>query len=181
MNQWRLAVQATFWTSLTLLLGGCMPDLRSEHPAPRVYWLDAVALADPPAVNPTVELVPGLDTDRIWLLEPDQRLNYYAGAFWPDRLQAVLQSLLERSVGEGGGGADVHVLVERYFAVGDPNAGPPDLEIAARIETQGLHCRFESRRRSESERLRDIVAGHQQLFDELVEAIVSTVRSGACP
>ncbi|MGE0621587.1 MAG: hypothetical protein AB7I04_02035 [Pseudomonadales bacterium] len=164
-----------------MLLGGCLPELKSEHPPARVYWLEAVAVSDPPPVAVTVTLVPGLDTDRIWVLEPDQRLNYYAGAFWPERLQLLLQSILERSLESRAGAPHLKVLVERFFAVGDPEAGAPDVDIAARIESGELSCRFESRRRAASERLRDIVAAHQALVDELVRAVAVVARGDVCP
>ncbi len=166
---------------LIALLGGCVPDFRSTHPPPRVYWLSPVSISDPPPVTVTLAVVPGLDTDRIWVLEPDQRLNYYAGAFWPDRLQVVLQSVLDRSLDSRSGAPHVDVLLERFFAVGDPASGAPVVEIAARIETPELHCRFESSSQAGSDRLRDIVAAHQTLLDELVRAVGVASRGDACP
>jgi len=166
---------------LTALLGGCMPELRSEHPPARVYWLEPAPVSDPPPVAVTVDLVPGLDTDRIWVLEPDQRLNYYAGAFWPDRLQVLLQSILDRSLDTRRDAPQLTVLLERFFAVGDPDAGAPDVEIAARIEGGERRCRFESQRAAASDRLQDIVAAHQALVDQLVRAVAVTAQGENCP
>lgn len=167
--------------TLPLLLGGCMPELKSEHPPARVYWLEPAPLGDPPPLAVRVTLVPGLDSDRIWVLEPDQRLNFYAGAFWPERLQVLLQSLLDRSLSTRPDAPAVAVLVERFFAVGDPAAGAPDVEIAARIEAGALRCRFESRQPAASDRLRDIVAAHQALVEALVRAVAVVARGDTCP
>jgi cholesterol transport system auxiliary component len=37
------------------------------------------------------EVAPGLDTDRIALTQPDGRMDYYANATYPDRLQNIVQ------------------------------------------------------------------------------------------
>lgn len=181
MNDSKTRALTALALTLAVLLGGCMPELKSEHPPPRVYWLEPVPVSDPPPLAVTVTLVPGLDTDRIWVLEPDQRLNFYAGAFWPDRLQVLLQSILDRSLDTRADAPAVRVLVERFFAVGDPGAGAPEVVIAARIESQALRCRFESLGRADSDRLRDIVAAHQALVDALVHAVGVVGRGDGCP
>ena len=68
----------------------CIPDLKSDLPPDRIYWLEVPELQDPPAVDLQLSVVPGLDSDRIWLLQRDQRLNYYAGAYWADNLRPWL-------------------------------------------------------------------------------------------
>ena len=102
-------------------LAACMPSLESNEPADRVYWLETVDVEGLDAdVNVRVDVVPGLDSDRIWILQSDQRLNYYAGAFWTDSLAPLLQSVLERSLTGGSGspsGVTLHILVERFFAI----------------------------------------------------------------
>lgn len=74
--------------------------LDSSLPAPEVYVLRAgveagggirgnhdVVVAEPAAA-------PGLSTDRIAVLHPDRRLEYFSGARWGDTAARVLQSLI---------------------------------------------------------------------------------------
>ena len=102
----------------------CMPDLKSDLPPDRIYWLEVPELQDPPAVDLQLSVVPGLDSDRIWLLQRDQRLNYYAGAYWPDNLRPLLESLLARSLLSDRSAADVQVLIERFEQT-EPEPGGP--------------------------------------------------------
>jgi hypothetical protein len=164
-----------------LLLPGCMPDLKSERPPERIYWLEPVAIADPPAVSPRVQVVPGLDSDRVWLLESDQRLNFYAGVRWPDSLPRLLASLISRSLDSQVREPKVDILIERFFAVEQGGGDPPDIVLSARLDTGDERCRFEAVRPAATARLRDIVAGHQTLLDELTAAIAEFGRSGHCP
>lgn len=161
------------------LLAGCMPDLKSDLPPDRIYWLEVPGLAEPPPVNLEVEVVPGLDSDRIWLLQRDQRLNYYAGAYWPDNLRPLLESLLVRSFGAGPAGPDARVLVERFFAL-EAGSGPPSVVVRALLEADGERCRFEHREAVREDRLQDIVAGHQLGLDALADALAEFLRSGSC-
>jgi len=160
-------------------VAGCMPSLESNEPADRVYWLETVDVEGLDAnVNVRVDVVPGLDSDRIWILQSDQRLNYYAGAFWTDSLAPLLQSVLERSLaGESGSsnGVTVELLVERFFAIETASDGGPPIELKARIQVrhsqvargESISCVFDERRVAATDRLRDIVAAHQALLDAL--------------
>lgn len=162
------------------LFSGCMPELKSEMPPDRVYWLEPTVLLNPPALQLQVEVAPGLSTDHILLLERDQRLNVFAGAYWPDNLQPLLESLLQRSLTAGAGGERMHVLVERFFALEAAPDNPPEVEIRALLATGEGNCRFAQSRMAASNRLRDIVAAHQRLLDELAEGIARFGRSGIC-
>jgi uncharacterized lipoprotein YmbA len=167
-------------TALAVTLAGCMPDLRSEHPPQRTYWLEPATVADAPSVSVRVSLVPGLDTDRIQVLEPDMRLNHYAGAFWADNLEPLLSSLLDRSL-DREGGQPVEVVVERFFAVAGAAGAPPTVEVRALIDTDSRQCTFEWRTTAASDRLRDIVAAHQEGVDRLTAAVADAVGAGPCP
>lgn len=168
---------------MSFLLCGCMPDLKSEVPPDRVYWLETTDLVAPPALQLHLEVAPGLATDHLLLLEQDQRLNIYAGAYWPDSLQPLLESLLQRSLGVGSAGPPLNVYVERFFAVaaaaGQPS-GVPRVEIRALLSTGDSMCRFTRSQIAESNRLRDIVAAHQRLLDALAEGIADFGRTGIC-
>lgn len=94
-------------------LAACTGSLfRSKAAPPTIYMLSAGAgapgTADPAAASapPLVpapipvdlavlrpKLRPGLETDRIAVLYPDRRLNYFAGARWSGPLGEVLQDL----------------------------------------------------------------------------------------
>ena len=165
---------------LAALLGGCMPDLKSDLPPDRVYWLEVPELADPPAVGLKLAVVPGLDSDHIWLLQQDQRLNYYAGAYWPDNLRPLLDSLLSRALNTQPSGTEVAVLVERFFAVEAGGGAPPEVEVRALLEAGGTRCRFVRVEPLGGDRLRDVVAGHQSALEALAGAVAELARTGSC-
>ena len=89
-------------------LGGCSGLLRSTRPAVQLYVLE---LQDPAAADPAGSVTqapvsprptlrisrplpaPSLDTDRIALLRPEGRLDYYAGGRWSAPLAEVLSDL----------------------------------------------------------------------------------------
>jgi ABC-type uncharacterized transport system auxiliary subunit len=132
-----------------LALGGCSGMLSSDQPAEHVYWLEAVnlQLGEPPAgVLPelivAVHALPGLDTDRILVKEPGARLNYYAGARWPDHLPEVVTATVRLSLESSGrfsrvsSGSQVRhaewlldLELREFFAV-VPSAGtPPQVHV----------------------------------------------------
>lgn len=83
------------------LLTGCTGSLLdSESPVAQIYVLAPAAPAQG-AVTGSQDLVigepsaaPGLATERIAVLHPDRRLEYYAGARWGDNAAHVMQSLI---------------------------------------------------------------------------------------
>ena len=166
---------------LTVLLAGCMPDLKSDLPPDRIYWLEVPEVGDTPAVDLWLDVVPGLDSDRVWLLQRDQRLNYYAGAYWPDNLRPLLSSLLSRSLAANSAGTDLSVLVERFFAVEVAEQVPPEVVVRAVFESAEQRCRFEWVQSAGGERLREVVAGHQRALDALAAALAEFVQTGRCP
>jgi ABC-type uncharacterized transport system auxiliary subunit len=94
-------------------LAACGSLFQSKVKPPTVYWLSAgaespalgtpaaesPAAGDPPAAIPvdlTVlkpRLRPGLESDRIAVLYPDRRLDYFADARWSGPLGEVLEDL----------------------------------------------------------------------------------------
>lgn len=86
------------------LIAGCSSLLTSAEPPPAIYVLhpkleaklagrhDGVLQVSRPAVPA------GFDTDRIALYwDNGRRLDYYAGAKWPTRLDDLLQDFISRS------------------------------------------------------------------------------------
>lgn len=167
--------------TLATFLGGCMPDLKSDLPPDRVYWLEAPEPVDSPALDLRLSVVPGLDSDRLWVLQRDQRLNYYAGAYWQDDLRPLLESLLRRSLNSQSKALEVHVLVERFFALEAGGGAPPDVVVRALLESAGVRCRFDYAQSLQDDRLRDVVAGHQHALDALAAAVATLARTGRCP
>jgi ABC-type uncharacterized transport system auxiliary subunit len=100
--------------SAAICLAACTGSLfQSKVKPPTVYWLSAGAespargapAADPPATGTPVaairvdlavlkpKLRPGLESDRIAVLYPDRRLDYFADARWSGPLGEVLEDL----------------------------------------------------------------------------------------
>lgn len=100
----KMCARLSLWLLGLAALGGCSGMLTSDQPAEQVYWLESVALrlGDRPAgalpeLVVQVRTLPGLDTDRILVRGPGARLNYYAGARWPDHLPEVITSVVRLS------------------------------------------------------------------------------------
>lgn len=105
----RAAGVVVFAMSVTAWVAGCAGLLDSEEPAERVYWLDpyvlsapGVAAGDKTSLSIGVSAAPGLDTDRLLILEPDSRLNHYASARWPDNIPDVIQSHFQATLESSG-------------------------------------------------------------------------------
>ena len=86
-------------------IAACSGMLNSNQPAERVYWLEPLLVqqavvtdSSQPRLAVSVSAAPGLDTDRLLILEPGARLNHYAAARWPDNIPDVLESLLRTTL-----------------------------------------------------------------------------------
>ncbi len=87
--------------ALAFSLAGCSA-LKSAAPPPTTYALHATAaeaaepsMARPVMLLPEPEVPAGFDTDRIALyMDGGRRMDFYAGAQWPDHLAKVLQGVL---------------------------------------------------------------------------------------
>ena len=90
--------------AVMLALTGCASLFHSHAPAVQLYVLQvpaAAPVATPavaPSIGPTLRVArplpaPGLDTDRIALLRPGNRLDYYAGSRWSAPLADVVSDL----------------------------------------------------------------------------------------
>ncbi len=103
-----MKLQATILAGVVSLSSGitaCSGMLNSNQPAERVYWLkplivqqSVVTDRSQPSLAVSVSAAPGLDTDRLLILEPGARLNHYAAARWPDSIPEVLESLLRTTL-----------------------------------------------------------------------------------
>jgi len=86
-------------------IAACSGILNSNQPAEKVYWLEPLIVqqavvndSSQPSLAVSVSAVPGLDTNRLLILEPGARLNHYAAARWPDNIPEVFESLLRTTL-----------------------------------------------------------------------------------
>lgn len=106
MNDRRAKVALPAIVTSALLASGCISGaFDSEVPQRGVYVITALAATPPAAAPLAVDLIvarpsarPGLDTDRIAVLNADRRLDYYAGGRWGAEADVVVQDLLVESL-----------------------------------------------------------------------------------
>ena len=105
----RKCLHLFLWMVWAAALGGCSGMLTSDQPPTHVYWLEAVTLrlGEPPAeglpdLTIAIRSIPGLDTDRILVKGPGARLNFYAGARWPDHLPEIVSTAVRLSLESSG-------------------------------------------------------------------------------
>jgi ABC-type uncharacterized transport system auxiliary subunit len=172
---------------LTWVLGGCAGSLfKTKLAPPTLYVLSpaappeggmgdaaAVAAQGPAAAPLRVDLAvlkprvrPGLDNDRIAVLYPDRRLDYFADARWSGPLDEVIQDLavqlFHSRAGTGNVSGEGSAFVSPYwleievadfqaeYAAGGPAAGTPPtvrVHLLGRIGSSGdrrIIARFEA-------------------------------------
>jgi ABC-type uncharacterized transport system auxiliary subunit len=104
------AVRGSAAALVACFIGACTSGaFDSDQPSQHVYVISAPGLQPstaPVAVDLTVVrpvVRPGLDTDRIAVLYPDRRLEYFAGSRWGATTDVVVQALLVESLRNAGG------------------------------------------------------------------------------
>jgi cholesterol transport system auxiliary component len=93
---------------LLLPLGGCSSLLKSDAPPVQSYLLRAPALetAGTP-IDASLRVArplpsPGLDSDRIVLVQSDRRLNYFAASRWAANVPDVVETLAVETLRSSG-------------------------------------------------------------------------------
>jgi cholesterol transport system auxiliary component len=133
-------------------LPGCSGLLHSTAPALQLYVLAAPeAVAAPHGSGPTLRIArplagPALNTDRIALLRPGSRLDYYAGSRWSAPLAELVSDLeltVLRNDPTWGAVADdrstfnadylLQTSIDRFTAEYASESGPPQIRVE-------LHC-----------------------------------------
>jgi len=147
------------WTFLAVALGGCGDMLTSDEPPEHVYWLEATTLRlgeasveHLPELFVVVHTIPGLDTDRILVKGPGARLNYYAGARWPDHLPEIVATTVRLSLESSGRFSRVssrsqikgdewllELELREFFAVAFTADSPPQVHVQL---VGSLNCGF---------------------------------------
>ncbi len=181
-------------------IAACSGILNSNQPAERVYWLkplivqqSVVTDRSQPSLAVSVSAAPGLDTDRLLILEPGARLNHYAAARWPDNIPEVLESLLRTTLESTGrfsrltrgpisrstdwaleleirelytlaNARRVHMMLSGYVS-----CGASDYAIAMQA-TAGI----------DDDRLSEIVAAYQHALNEVSRQLVAQLAEAPC-
>ena len=187
--------------AVALGLAGCGSVLSSDSPPERVYWLEPLGegvVPLPEAAPATrrrslglyINTAPGLDTDRLLVLEGDARLNEYAAARWPDRAAAVISHLLKASIESNSAlrvnappanpfaGYLLELELRRFFV----QAGSAQLEIEGYLRCQGDVHPISARASAPiaDERLSIIVAAFQTVLDDASTTIIQAVGATDC-
>ena len=109
------------------LCSGCMGSLlESSNEAPQVYRLAGALLQDQGEPVPLAVAVappraaPSLDTERIAVVQPGSRFDYFSGVRWAESAPQMLQQLLVRALAADGRFATV---------VAAPSRVPADLAL----------------------------------------------------
>jgi ABC-type uncharacterized transport system auxiliary subunit len=139
----------SLWMFMAVTLFGCGGMLTSDEPPEHVYWLEAATLQfgealteDSPELLVVVHTLPGLDTDRILVKGPGARMNYYAGARWPDHLPEVVTATVRLSLESSGRFSRVssrsqvksdewllELELREFFALATTASNPPQVHV----------------------------------------------------
>lgn len=96
------------------LLSACASLFENDEPPERIYLLKPMLVEtklvdatssnknDLPSMSLSVTATPGLDTNKILILQPDAHLNHYASARWTDNSTEVFSSLLRNTLESSG-------------------------------------------------------------------------------
>ena len=174
------------------LLSGCAGGLHSSAPAVQAYVLRAAAPAPPAGVVPLGSLrisrptaAPGLDSDHISILQPDQRLGFYAASRWASALPDVIESLAVQTFRASGSFRSVEdshaafpteyllqITVRRFEADYQEQSGAPVIHVTfdcmlGRQSTRELVAMFvaESSENATANRLASVVAAFEHAAD----------------
>lgn len=190
---------------LVMSLTACAGLLDSDEPAERIYWLESYVVPEPvvvagqqPGLSLTILAAPGLDTDRLLILEPDSRLNHYASARWPDNIPDVIESHLRTTLESSGQFARVtagptshashrHLdleIRELYTLANIPGTDP----VVRMVLSGYLNCsetddaiELGADIDVDSNRLSIIVAAYQAALNEVSQQLVSRMRDSCRP
>ena len=187
---------------VALVLAACSGLTQSDKPALNVWWLQPVSgapaadtVAAPSTLVLELDVVPGLDTDKVLALSSDAQLKPYAGARWAEALPELAASLFTRSLestgrfgvlrrGRAGAAAadcELRLEVDQFFA-----------DLAADGRTRGVsvgitgeyRCKAAESRGLEArayvdvgeERMSAIVAAFQKALDKVTLDLIKEIN-----
>jgi cholesterol transport system auxiliary component len=139
--------------ALLLALQGCAGSLlESKAEAPETFRLEGAALPDRGSRLPLAITVarpgaaPALDTDRVAVVQPDSRFDYFAGVRWSEPAPQMLQQQLVRALASDGRFEAVvaapsrvpsdlllDVELRRFEAVFAADGGVPEVRVEMQV------------------------------------------------
>jgi ABC-type uncharacterized transport system auxiliary subunit len=193
---------------MSVLLAGCGGLLRSTAPAEQTFRLRSAlpAVSNVAAIKTTLQLLPvavqpGLDTTRIALVRPGNRLDWYADARWAGPLNDVVTALLAQSLRDSGRFAQVAtdaaamdadvvlaVTVRRFEAEQSAQGALPVAQVRLECTLSSLTAHRQlaaftatAAVPAGANRLTDVVAALEQAAQQAVAEVVeqAAVRSAA--
>jgi ABC-type uncharacterized transport system auxiliary subunit len=199
-----LAPRAVVTLLAVLLAAGCASGaFESDQPYQQLYVLaGSPAQATPPTLPVDLSVAqpqvrPGLDTDRIAVLYPDRRLDYFAASRWGGPTDAVVQSLLVESLRNSAGlrsvQGDVSTFVPEYIL--QTEITDFQAEYTGEGAIPEVHVQFivtvgrlmdgrplasfvaEARVPAESNNLRAVVAAFEKASQQAASTVVEQTRS----
>lgn len=191
---------------IALALAGCAGSLlESSAVAPETYRLAGEPLPDrgerlPLAIGVARPgAAPALDTDRVAVVQPDSRFDYFTGVRWSEPAPQMLQQQLVRALAADGRfeavvaapsrvPADVLLDVElrRFEAVYAANGGAPEVRVEMQVSL--VDPRKARRLASfvvatsapaDANRLAPVVAAFDRATADAVRSAVDQVRAAA--
>jgi len=194
--------------AMSVLLAGCGGLLRSTAPAEQTFRLRSAlpAVSNVAAIKTTLQLLPvavqpGLDTTRIALVRPGNRLDWYADARWAGPLNDVVTALLAQSLRDSGRFAQVAtdaaamdadvvlaVTVRRFEAEQSAQGALPVAQVRLECTLSSLTAHRQlaaftatAAVPAGANRLTDVVAALEQAAQQAVAEVVeqAAVRSAA--
>jgi cholesterol transport system auxiliary component len=194
--------------ALALALTGCTGSLlQSSAEAPETYRLEGRAMADRGSRLPVALAVarpraaPALDTDRIAVVQPDSRFDYFAGVSWTEPAPQMLQQLLVGALTADGRFAAVvsapsrvptdlllDVELRRFEAVYAADGGAPTVRVEMQVtlvETRPARrvasFRATGAATATGNRRAAVVAAFEAATTQAVDAAVNEVRTATQP
>ncbi len=201
MNAWTGSLLA-----LALALAGCAGSLlESSAVAPETYRLAGESLPDRgDRLSLAIGVVrpgaaPALDTDRVAVVQPDNRFDYFAGVRWSEPAPQMLQQQLVRALAADGRfdavvatpsrvPADLLLDVElrRFEAVYAADGGPPEVNVEMQVSlidprkaTRLASFMASASASAGADRRAPVIAAFDQATAEAVRAVVEQVRAAA--
>jgi len=192
--------------AMALALTGCAGSvLESNAKAPETYRLVGEALADRGGRQPLALAVarpraaPALDTDRIAVVQPDSRFDYFAGLRWSESAPQMVQQQLVRALTADGRFEAVvaapsrvptdlllDVELRRFEAVYAAAGAPPEVRVELQVslvDTRQVRRLVSFTATGVAPAGADgrasVVAAFERATNEAVRGVVDQVRSAA--
>jgi len=191
-------------TLLLTYLSACSSILESEQAPERVYLLKPYLSptlstndSEQKYISVSVSTTPGLDTDKILILEPDAHLNHYAAARWTDNTSEVLTSLFRDSLESSGAylratskpltvSDKLNIEIKEFYTLHDyqNNAESVKISLYAYLECKNTSnkkltpLKLQAISKVNMNKLSEIVKAYQKALDQvsrdLLEQLIGT-------